>query len=193
VKKVEWPRVLHLLATAVVIGAAALMWHALPTPDDVYGPFDVDAGMGQQAEGRAITAQVTGARIAPRIRKPYPSAPVVDAVGVWVAIDGEAMTTRTDEVPNVELIIGRNSYVPTERLDFMPLTGRLSPGIAVRSSWVFDVPAELVAPGAQHLTLHVWVGDGRLDSRLVVDVPLTDSRVTRSDLIRLEPTVEVGT
>lgn len=191
--KVKWPRVLYALATVVVIAAAAVTWHNLPTPDDVYGPFDVAAEMGQQATGRAITAQVTGVRIAPRIRKPHPSAPVLDAVGSWVAIDGEAMTTRTDESPNVELIIGPNSYLPTDRLGVMPLDGNLTPGIAVRNSWVFDVPAELVAPGAQHLTLWVWVGDGRLDSRLVMDVPLDDPRVGRSDLIRLEPAVEVGT
>lgn len=186
-------RALHALATAVVIAAAAWMWHDLPTPDDVYAPFDVHAGMGQQATGRPIAAQVTGVRIGPRIRnQQYPPA-LIDAVGTWVAVDGEAMSTRADAVPTVELIIGPNTYVPTHRLGFMPMVGALAPGIAVRGPWVFDVPADLVAPGRPNMTLRVWVGDWRQDSRLVFDIPLDGPRVQRSDLIQFGPATQVGT
>lgn len=192
-KEVAWRRVFYALATTAAIAAAAVMWHGLPTPDDVYGPFDVEAGIGQQATGRAITAQVTGARIAPRIRKERSGAPVLDAVGIWVAIDGEAMTTRAVEVPRAELVIGPNTYAKTDRLGLLPIMGALNPGIAVRSSWVFDVPADAVAAGGQQMSLRVWVGDGRMDSRLVMDIPLNDSRVSRSDLIAMEPETQVGT
>ncbi len=52
----------------------------LAGPDDVYAPpFDVDAGMGQQATGRTLTAQVTGVRIGPRIRKQQYRPILVDA------------------------------------------------------------------------------------------------------------------
>lgn len=192
-RKLNWRRVVRAAATASAIGAAALLWHNLPTPDDVYGPFDVDAVMGQQATGRDISATVTGARIAPQIRTERLRAPTLDALGTWVAIDSEAMATRTDAVPRVELVVGPNTYVPTSRLGVLPLTGSLTPGIATRSSWVFDVPAELVAQRGQRMSLRVWVGDGRMDSRLVVDIPLDDSRVSRSDLIVIGPPTQIGT
>lgn len=191
-KKPSWPQVLRISATAVVIAAAALLWHNLPTPDDVYAPFDVHAGIGEEAVGRAVNAEVSGIRIAPRIRKERGTAPVLDAVGIWVAVDGEVMSNLADEVPNVELIVGPNTYVPTFRLNFMPMTGSLAPGIAVRSSWVFDVPADLVAT-SQTMTLRVWVRDGRMDSRLVIDLPLDGPSVSHSDLIVMEREELVGT
>lgn len=183
---------LRAAAVVIVIAAAALVWHKLPTPDDVYGPFDVHAGLQQQAVGRAITAEVGGVRIGPRIRKDRDTAPTLDALGVWVAVDAEAMTTRDDAVANVELLVGPNTYVPTDRLGGM-LSSSLAPGIAMRSSWVFDVPADLVAPRSQSMSLRVWVGDGRMDSRLVIDIALDDPLVTRSDLIVIEPEVLTGT
>ncbi|MCV7359840.1 hypothetical protein [Mycolicibacterium fluoranthenivorans] len=186
-------RALYALATAVVVAAAAWMWHNLPAPDDVYAPFDVDAGMGQQATGRTLTAQVTGVRIGPRIRKQQYRPILVDAVSTWVAVDGEAMTTRTDEVPTVQLLVGPNTYALTQRLGFMPLAGSLAPGITVRGSWVFDVPAELVAPGRGDITVRAWTGDGRQDSRLVFTIGLDDSRVQRTDLIQIPPGTQVGT
>lgn len=188
-----WLRALHVVSTVVVIAAAAALWHNLPTPDDVYGPFDVDAAVGQQATGRALTAKVTGVRIAPRIKAARESAPVLDAVGVWVVIDGEAMATRSEESLLSELILGPNTYRRTDRVGFLPLAGVLAPGIAVRGSWVFDVPALLVASDARAMTLRLWVGDGRLDSRLVIDIPLDDPQVSRSDLVRLGPATQVGT
>ncbi len=185
--------VLHLLATAMVIAAAALLWQNLPTPDDVYGPFDVHAGVGQRATGRGVTAQVDAVRIAPRIRGERESAPVIDALGAWVVIDGEAMTTLGDESLKSELILGPNTYRRTDRVNFLPITGSLAPGITVRGSWVFDVPVDLVAAGAPPMMLRLWVGDGRQDSRLVVDIPVDDPKVSRTDLVRLEPATQVGT
>lgn len=186
-------RSLSALATAVVIAVAAWMYHNLPTPDDVYAPFDVTAGIGQQATGRGVKAVVSGVRIAPHIRKDQPSAPIVDAVGTWVALDGEVASIRSVEIARTELLIGPNIYALTERLGFLPIYGALAPGIAVQSAWVFDVPPELVAPGRGGMTLRVWVGLGaRLDSRLVFDIPLDDARVSRADLIGLKPEKQVG-
>lgn len=178
--------VVRAMATAVVIAAGAALWQYLPTPDDVYGPFDVTAGMAQQAAGRAIQAEVTGVRTGSRIRKIQTTPVLAEAVGIWVVIDGEAMTTRTVEVPNVELSIGSDIYVPTDRLGFLPLVGALNPGITVRSSWIFDVPAALVGPGAPPMSLRIWVGDGRMDSRLVIEIPQHDSLISRSATIDFE-------
>jgi hypothetical protein len=186
----RWQRPLHIFATAVVIAAAAALWQSLPTPDDVYGPFDVHAGIGEQATGRGIETQVTGVRVSPRVEKGRYPRQIVDAVGTWVAIDNETMTTLTVEVPRVELVIGPNTYVPTMRVGV--LYPAFPPGIRVRSSWVFDVPAELVALGSQTMSLRVWVGDSRLTSRLMIDIPLDDERVSREDPIVVKPHTMVG-
>ncbi|MGW0163170.1 hypothetical protein ACWDUN_28010 [Mycobacterium sp. NPDC003323] len=186
-------RALTATATAAVIAAAAWMWHNLPTPDDVFAPFDVSVGMGQQAIGYAVSAEVSGVRIGPQVRKEQYRPLVLDAVGMWVVVDGEAMTTRSDEVATVELIVGPNTYRPTHRIGVMPLAGSLAPGIAVRGSWVFDVPADLAAPGRGKMTLRIWVDDWRLDSRLVIDMDLDDARVQRTDQIQIGPATQVGT
>jgi hypothetical protein len=186
-------RALHALATAVVIAAAAWMWHALPTPDDVYGPFEVDAGIGQQASGRGIETRVTGARIAPRIDKKQPPRQLIDAVGIWIVIDGEAMATRTGEMPTAELMVGADTYVPTARVGVFTLKGALVPGIVLSGSWVFDVPADVVVSGARPISLRVWIGDGRLDSRLVTDIALDGPHISRSDVVALEPATQAGT
>ncbi|MEH3135528.1 MAG: hypothetical protein PGN30_11065 [Mycolicibacterium neoaurum] len=186
-------RSLTALSTAVVIAAAAWTWHSLPIPDEVFAPFDVEVAMGQQATGAAITAQVDAVRIGPRVRKTQYPPGNVDAVGVWVAVDGAAMTTRSDQVPSVELIVGPNTYVPTSRLGVIPVTGSLAPGIRASGSWVFDVPPDLVAPGRGRITLRMWVGDWRLNSRLVFDIDLTDPAVHRTDLIDIGPGKQVGT
>ena len=65
--------------------------------------------------------------------------------------------------------------------------GEISPGITQRGAWVFDVAPALVAPGSpEPLTLRVWVGDGRFDSRLVIAIAPDDSRVARVDAVTVE-------
>jgi hypothetical protein len=66
------------------------------------------------------------------------------------------------------------------------LMAEISPGITQRGSWVFDVAPALVAPGASEpVTLRVWVGDGRMDSRLAIRIPTHGSRFSRVDAVTL--------
>jgi hypothetical protein len=182
-----------LVITAAVASAAAL-WHNLPEPTDVYGPFDVHAAVGQQATGRAIVATVTGVRIGPQVHKVSPPARTVRSAGVWVVVDAEVAATSSFELPHTELVVGANTYIPSDRFRPAPLGAELEPGIAQRGSWVFEVPADLVEPGAAHpISLRVWVGDGRLDSRLVMTIPLDDDRVHRNEVVTLEPVTEAAT
>jgi hypothetical protein len=89
-------------------------------------------------------------------------------VVVNTALEG----TRSTELPHSELIVGPNTYTPTDVFFTNTLMAEISPGITQRGSWVFDVAPALVAPGkSEPMTLNVWVGDGRLDSRLVIRIP----------------------
>jgi hypothetical protein len=185
-------KTLHWLTTAVVIAAAAALWNNLPTPDDVYGPFDVHAGVGEQATGRAIAAKVTGVRIGPQLHKAASRPRLFDATGTWVAVDAAVVATRTTEVPHAELVLGPNTYFPTQRLGVGPLGGALAPGITQHGAWVFDVPTDLTVAGPRDMTLRVWVGDGRLDSRLIVTIGLDGPRVDRDSVVQLQPRKESG-
>ena len=49
---------LRMLATGVVIAAAAAVWHFLPTRTQVYAPFDVHGTSGRAVTGRQLTATV---------------------------------------------------------------------------------------------------------------------------------------
>lgn len=178
-RKPDLRSVTSTLGVIVVVAAAAVVWHHLPTPTDLYGPFDVHAHVGVPADGRAVTATVTSVRIAPRVNS-------VQAAGTWVVVDTTLAATRATELPRSDLTVGPNTYTPSDRFFFDTLGSQISPGITESGAWVFDVAPELVPPGASaSLTLRVWVGTAFLDSRLVISIPLNDSRVSRSDDVNL--------
>ena len=102
---------------------------------------------------------------------------------VDVALEG----TRSTELPHSELVVGPNTYSPTDVFMVDTLMGEISPGITLRGSRVFDVAPALVAPGSSDpMTLFVWVGDGRLDSRLAIRISLEGSRLSRVDTVTLK-------
>ncbi len=161
-------RVLSVLATVAVIAAGSWMWHHLPDLMEVEGPFDVTGVPGEQISGRDLALTVTGARTAASVR--VPPRPGVVAVGRWVVVDAQVATRTEFAQPHAELLVGPNTYAPSDRFTLTGLGSELAPGIGQRGSWIFDVAPDLLEHGAP-LTLRVWVGDGRLDSRLVVSLP----------------------
>ena len=90
---------LPALSVIFVVAAAAVVWHNLPTPTDLYGPFDVHAEAGSPAVGRAVTATVTAVRIAPQVNSVQPA-------GVWVVVDTTLEANRSTGLPHSELIVG---------------------------------------------------------------------------------------
>ncbi|OBB04782.1 hypothetical protein A5662_11175 [Mycobacteriaceae bacterium 1482268.1] len=172
-------RVLSALGVVVTVAAAAVVWQTLPTPTDVLGPFDVHAEAGKSATGRALSATVTSTRIAPVVNSVKPA-------GVWVVVDAALDGTRSTELLHSKLVVGPNTYDPSDRFFADTLMGEISPGLTSSGSWVFDVAPDLVAPGSSDpLTLLVWAGDGRLDSRLVIEIPTHGSRFSRVDEVTL--------
>jgi hypothetical protein len=163
----------------IVVAAAALVWHNLPTPTDLYGPFDVRGKAGEAVRGRTLTVTVTSVQIAPQVNS-------IQAAGEWVVVDTTMDANVTTELPRAELMVGPNTYVPSERFFGDTLGAEVAPGITQRGGWVFDVAAPLVADGASEaITLRVWAGSDLLDSRLVIDVPAGDPHITRADDIEL--------
>ncbi|BBX16595.1 hypothetical protein CRI77_24010 [Mycolicibacterium duvalii] len=178
--------VLHALTTAAVIAAAAALWHNLPAPSEVYRPFDVRGGVGEQVSGRLFDVTVTGIRVGQQVQAPR--RPVITALGRWILVDAELLATRQEVLPSVELLVGPAAYLPSDRFQFVQLGKALSPLITQHGSWAFDVDPELLNPST-HMALRVWSGDSRLDSRLVVDIPFADA-VLEADPLILPPTRE---
>jgi hypothetical protein len=95
-------------------------------------------------------------------------------------------------MPKAELLVDRNTYNPSERflLENLDAGGVMGPGIPERGVWVFDVATDLLDDTARApLLLRVWVGDGRLDSRLVIAIARHD--VSRQDVVAL-PRPQLG-
>ncbi|MGH3638382.1 MAG: hypothetical protein ACRDUX_05050 [Mycobacterium sp.] len=175
----------------VVLAAAAMLWHSLPTPSEVYAPFDEHGSIGAPVSGRDITATVTRVRIADRVVDTTSRDPQsIRASGRWVVVDTTLAVTAYPALPHVELLVGPNTYAPADRFTFTSWVSELAPGIAMTGPWVFEVaPAVLDAQSTKELVLRVWVGDGRLDSRLVIGLPLDAPQVGRLDEVALQPEV----
>ncbi|CAN3129005.1 hypothetical protein ACNUDN_13835 [Mycobacterium sp. smrl_JER01] len=171
--------VMSVCGVLAVVAAAAVVWHHLPAPTDLYGPFEVRGVAGEPVPGRTVVATVTAVRIAPQVNS-------VPAAGNWVVVDTVLQATRSTELPRAELIVGPNTYAPTDRFFMDTLRAEIAPGITQRGSWVFDVAAPLVAAGAaEPLTLRVWTGSDILDSRLAIAIPTDDRRLSRAAAVEL--------
>ncbi|CAN5363330.1 hypothetical protein BH11ACT6_BH11ACT6_43810 [soil metagenome] len=179
------------LLTVVVIAAAAVVWHDLPVNTEIYAPFDVTAAAGAPVSGRNITATVTGVEIASEIRPENARQARLDASGIWVVVTADVTAIREPGLMRTQLLVGPDTYAQTDRL--LPsarLGGLMQPGIVYRGAWVFDVaPAALDA--VDTVTLQVWLGDGRLDSRLSLNISVGD--VDRVDSVEVpRPVVSAG-
>jgi hypothetical protein len=173
-------RALTVLGVVVTVAAAAVVWQNLPTPTDLLGPFDVRGEAGTPTTGRAVSATVTGVRVSPEVNSVKPA-------GVWVVVDTALEGTRSTELTHSKLVVGPNTYTPSDVFSLDTLFGEIRPGITLRGSWVFDVAPALVAPDSSNpLTLLIWAGDGRLDSQLAIRIPTHESVFSRVDEVTLK-------
>ncbi|MBX7454315.1 hypothetical protein GR927_40595 [Mycolicibacterium sp. 3033] len=167
------------VCVVVLVAAGAFIWHHLPTPTDLYGPFDVHGSAGEPVRGRGVTATVTAVRVAPEVNS-------VPAAGRWVVVETTLQARGSTDVPHADLLVGPNSYIPTDRFLTKTLGRAVAPGIEQRGAWVFDVASTLIdSPDLEPPTLRVWVGTDLLDSRLVISVPT--QAIGRSAELELTP------
>lgn len=181
----KWRNAIPVAATAAVIAAAAVVWHDLPVNSQIYAPFDVAATAGEPATGRNVTATVHGTQITPVVQPQNGRPPKLDAAGVWVVVNVTVTAVMEPGLLRTELLVGPDTYRPTDRL---PPTatpgGTMQPAIDYRANWVFDVASE-VLDDADEVQLRLWIGDARLDSRLVITIPLDGPQVSRLERVRL--------
>lgn len=170
-------------ATVVAIALATLVWLHLPANTTIYAPFDVQANMASRAVGQNLSATVTHASITPTItakqsRKSHPAA------GVWVVALTTLDAAREPVLPHADLLVGPNTYLPTTVL--LPGVDVVQPGITQQRFWAFDVPPDLLK-SVPSVVMRVWGGDGRLDTRLVIDIPLDSADVDRPQSVVVPP------
>jgi hypothetical protein len=172
-------------ATVVAIALATLVWLQLPANTTIYAPFDVHATIPTRAVGPNLSATVNRAAITPTVtaqqsRRSY------SAAGVWVVALTTLDAAREPVLPHADLLVGPNTYVPTTVV--LPGADLVQPGIAQQRTWAFDVPPDLLKT-VPSVVMRLWGGDGRLDSRLVIDIPLDNANVERPPSIGVPPAV----
>jgi len=179
--------VLLAVTTVLAIVCGALLWHRLPVSTDVYAPFDVRGTIGERTAGRGLSAVVDGVTIAPVLR-PSESEKTQKAVGIWVVVDGSFDADPDYGLMHVELLVGPNHYNAAALLYQPP---QLQPGITEQRGWPFDVAPD-VLDKVDSVVFRAWLGDGRLDTRLVIDIPLDDQRVRHTAVVEIPPPHRVG-
>jgi hypothetical protein len=178
-------QIIEMLSTALTIAASAVLWHHLPANTDVFAPFDVRGGLGEQTAGRALSATAYAVTVTPQLTDRYGRK--LAATGTWVVVDVALQAGSDYGLAKADLRVGPNTYRPTDRLFVMP--PELQPGIADRRGWAFDV-APQVLDSVASVVFRAWVGDSRLDSRLVIDIPLRGPRAYRVDSFELADPVQ---
>lgn len=179
------PAPLRILLTVAVLAAGALLWHSLPVNTEIYAPFDESGRIGQSTKGRALDATVNTVDIGAQAIA-QPSGRGWAATGTWVVVHSTVTATDSPVVVNADLLVGPNTYRPSEQ--FLTGVGYLQPGIAQQRAWAFDVASDVLAE-ADSVVLRIWGSDPRLDSRLVIDVALSDPGVRRADSVEVPQTV----
>ncbi len=179
--------------TAVLVIAAALLWHHLPVPTQIYAPFDVHGSAGSPVRGRSLAVTATKVRVAPKGKFALSrfTTHTVSAIGVWLVVDATVSAIESSELPSADLVVGGNTYLVSARSPTRGFGVHVDPGLPQHGYWIFDVAPELIqASITRPLQLRVWAGgENRLSSRLVID--LDNQPLERTDVVMVKP-YEIG-
>ncbi|HEY1841341.1 MAG TPA: hypothetical protein VGG53_14185 [Mycobacterium sp.] len=179
--------------TAVLITAAAVLWHHLPVPTEIYAPFDVYGNLGSPVRGHALSVTATRVRVAPKGKFALSqfTSEKISATGLWFVVDATLSAIEDSELPSADLVVGGNTYQVSLRSPARGFGIHVDPGLPQHGYWVFDVAPELIQPSiTTPLQLRVWSnGEERLNSRLVIN--LEKPAPERVDIVAVKP-YEVG-
>ncbi len=159
-------------------GAAALIVLAFavartePGEGVSFAPFVSRVEQGQLGEGRDVQAVVDRAVLADVVEV---GSWTGETTGVWLVVDARMATTESPGLAAAELRVGDRMWRPSTR----PSSGALqmtalAAGLPMRGSFVFELPAELLAePVAAHAVLQLATDtDSRLQSVVELELDL---------------------
>lgn len=149
-------RLVNVLLTGAVLVAIIALYRATPTQGDIQQPVEVKGQAGEVVRTPRFDLTVEGVRVGKSLKVPR-TTPDRDTSTSFVVVD--AFVTARREPIHLGTVKIRTAegveYLVANRtgLDRVDLTGhQLSPGIGVRGSLVFEMPADRL-PGAELLVI----------------------------------------
>jgi hypothetical protein len=179
---------LSVLTVVVALAATVVVYGITPHGDDINAPFAVRGSMGDVLTGRTLTGSVISVRLASSLDATSADSDWTgETTGTWVVVEaGIAATDEPSSLYRPTLTIGDTTYYATERLSLVTLDNDLArPGIASTGFILFEVADSMLASSE---AAHAEVGinssyEAILDSRLVVEVDLSDMPVERDVVV----------
>jgi hypothetical protein len=171
---------IRIAVTVVLLAAAALMWHHMPTKLQTWAPISVNAQVGERAQGRDLAVTVHRVGLARALTTTTSTGELqnVPATAVWLvlAVTYEGLHS-VDPVPKFELeATGRTYTNYVQTLDSFQLVG-----VPERGVIAFELPE---VPRAAVLTATNQVLDkyrnelrAPLDSQITVPIDLSTTAV----------------
>lgn len=161
--------IIRLSVVAVLLTAAVFIGNRLPYPTDVEAPFYASGEIGQTVTTPTTTLQVTGAKVADKLKLTSRSLP---ANGHWILVEGTITANRGPGYGYAHLVIDGRTYTPDNRVPIgvFPVSMHpLAAGIPQKGMWIFEVPDNaLKASSAQ---FNAWVGASDVVPRFFPRIP----------------------
>lgn len=172
---------LAVVLALLCVVAAFVVARTEPRENEGFGPFVVRVELGEVGEGRGVRGAVDAVRFADVVTL---DSWVGETRGVWLIVDARLGTTENPSLGYATLQVGDRHWVSSNRPGRGSLDGAVfDPGLPMRGSFVFEVPADLADDPAAR-SARIQLADD-LDTRLisVIEVEL--------DLTELERTAEL--
>jgi hypothetical protein len=169
-----------VVVALVLVALAFVVSRTEPEEEVGFAPFAVRVPMGQVGEGRGLQGAVDGAVLADTVRLDDWTG---ETTGTWLVVRARMATTENPALGYATLHVGDRTWVASNRpgSDAMH-AALLDPGLPVAGSFVFEIPAELVADPAARSAVVRLADDG--DTRLITVIE------TQLDLTALEHDAE---
>ena len=137
----------RLATVATIVGllaAGAFIVGTAPDEDEVVEPFAIAGEFGEPVVSPNYEITITDVRLATTITADYALTPLeARTSGTWVVVDAEVLPIANGfTFSYAELRIGEYSYRVSDLVPSSSLTSYLyQPGVPVRGSFAFEVPA----------------------------------------------------
>ncbi|ALR13252.1 hypothetical protein MYCSP_19625 [Mycobacteroides saopaulense] len=165
----------QVIACALLLTGSAYLYMNVPKRTDSYAPLLVHGTAPAPTAGRNLSVTVHRVFSAPEVRaKSSVSDSSIDTYqtkGRYIAIDLSYETVRMPDRIDLQL---EADHLNIDRENFAATKAFGQPGVSVRKTWVFDVPAPpkslnllaIIFPDNEFRMMQGWV-----DSQLLIAIP----------------------